>query len=269
MGTDNRPIGILDSGFGGLSIFLAVRSQMPTEPILYFGDSKFAPYGKKDPSFIKERVEKIINFLIGQEAKLIVVACNTATVTGIDYYRQNFPSVPIVGVVPVLKTAGKMTKSNKIAILETTTTARSSYQTNLINKFAANCKVVSVACDDLVVKLENGDLEVAGKALENHLQKGNLKDVDVLVLGCTHFVFLRKFTQNSSWRVLDSGEAVARQVKRIIENNKIAGFGRESIFFTSGDEKAFAKIAGFLIKSEIKNCQRVGITNDSDKIHLS
>src|SRR3989344_838057 len=114
-----KPIGILDSGFGGLSIYQSIRELLPHESTIYVGDHAHIPYSTKTPSLIKRRVGKIIHFLLRKGAKLIVIACNPATVAGIDEYRKEFPGVPIVGVVPVVKTAAEVSGKKSFAVLST------------------------------------------------------------------------------------------------------------------------------------------------------
>ncbi|HEY4694959.1 MAG TPA: glutamate racemase [Candidatus Nanoarchaeia archaeon] len=254
---DNRPIGILDSGFGGLSILASVKEILPKEAIIYFGDSAFAPYGEKEPELIRTRVLKIINFLKKNNVKLVVVACNTATVVGIDYYRSKSPSLPIVGVVPVVKRAASVAKNKRIALLATAKTIASPYQGILIRKFARGFEVKQVAADSLVKELENGQLEQAKKDVVEIVRKEALNSFDTLVLGCTHFVFLKKALTEAfpNLSILDSSEAVARQVKRILENNRALGEGKFEKFFTSGETGKFREGTEKLLERKISQVE--------------
>jgi len=249
-----RPIGVLDSGFGGLSTVEAIQELLPQEGIIYFGDNAFAPYGKRSEELVRERVVKIIDFLLSEKAKLVVIACNTATVVGIDYYRERFPSVPIVGLVPVVKTAAAEAKNGKFVILATSRTVESSYQRQLIERFAGGCEVHQIEADQIVEMIERGDLKAAERLAKNLLKKE--AGGGVLVLGCTHFVFLKEFLMKEGWQVLDSGGAVARQVKRILENNRILGKGQTVKYFTSGEAEKFREIAEKLLKRKITNIEQ-------------
>ena len=129
---NNAPIGIFDSGSGGLSIYQSVAALLPRESVVYLGDHAYLPYGDKSTDFIKKRGVQCIDFLVSQKAKLIVVACNTATVAGIEYFRTVFPDIPIVGVVPVVKTAAAVSETKYFVVLSTPFTAGSTYQKELI-----------------------------------------------------------------------------------------------------------------------------------------
>ncbi len=206
--SDNRPIGILDSGFGGLTVLAAIQGLLPNEAIVYFGDNAFAPYGLRSPEEIRKRVGKIIEFLLSQESKLIVVACNTATVVGIEFFRKKFPKVPIVGLVPVVKTAAEKSKKGDFILLATSQTIESNYQKTLLRNFASHCQVSQIKADSLVELVEEGNIEEAENLVTDLLKERT--GTELLVLGCTHFVFLKDFLTRKGWDVLDSGGAVVR-----------------------------------------------------------
>lgn len=219
-------IGILDSGFGGLSVYQSITALLPNESTVYIGDHAYVPYGTKTRVAIRRRVKKLIRFLLEKQAELIVIACNTATVAGIDQYRRWFPGVPIIGVVPVVKTAAEVSKTKKIIILSTSFTARSIYQKQLIRKFAVGCRVYNLGCPNLVSFVEKAKLRgsLIEKELRTVLNPAVRSGADVIALGCTHYPFLRDQIRGivgQDIALLDSGGAVARHVSRILEQNHI------------------------------------------------
>jgi len=222
---DKRPIGILDSGVGGLTVWKEIVALLPNESTLYLGDSKNAPYGDRTPKDIYLHAKRLIQFLLTKKVKIIVVACNVVTTTCIDRLRNEFKDVPIVGTVPVVKNAAELTKKKKIGILSTNGTAKSLYQKHLIEQFAFGVQSINRGTNKLVPLIEKGIFsgpEILG-ALQKDLQPFLDEKVDVVALGCTHFPFLRKEMQNILGKkilLLDSGPAIARHVKRILANNQ-------------------------------------------------
>lgn len=239
----NTPIGIIDSGVGGLSVASILIKNLPNESIIYFADSKNCPYGKKTTEEIYRLTQKMVNFLIEKNIKLLVVACNTITVTSIDRLRKDYPKLPIVGIVPVLKTASERTKNEKIGIFSTKVTAQSDYQNDLIEKFAKGCHVLNIGSSDLVPLIEKLDFEKIDEVLVNELKSFREAGIDTLALGCSHFPLIkdkiRKFLPGVL--VLDSSEAVARQVKRILEHNRIlsSSMNPSYNFYTTGNLDEF------------------------------
>jgi glutamate racemase len=218
---NNNPIGIIDSGIGGISIWKEITALLAHEPTIYLSDSKNLPYGEKSEDEVYFLAKRLISYLSKQQVKLIVIACNTITVSALDRLRQDFPDMPIVGTVPVIKAAVAITKKNRIGVLSTNRTAESTYQKDLITRFAISCTVVNNGTNVLVPMVESG--EVDEEILRHELQPFIDAQVDVLALGCTHFPFLKQQMQailGERVKVLDSGEAVARQVQRILERNK-------------------------------------------------
>lgn len=247
---NNKPIGILDSGVGGLSILQKITSSLPHESIIYIADSKNCPYGSKSKEEIFKLSKRLIEFLLTKEAKLIVIACNTITVTNIDRLRKEFPQIPLIGIVPVVKTATSISKNKKIGILSTTQTAKSKYQKRLIQQFAKNCEVINIGTDTLVPFIERGDIDsLAFKSiLQKELQPFLESGIDVLALGCSHFPFIKTHIQEivgPKVQILDSSGAVARQIKRVLENNDILSSAKQNQkyeFYTTGNEEQFVKM---------------------------
>jgi len=234
-------IGIFDSGVGGLGIFKEIKRFLPSENILYLADSKNCPYGEKTVEEIKKICKKNTQFLLHNNAKIIVVACNSASVAALNYLRTEFPGVPIVGVVPVVKTAVKLTKNKKIGILATRATVQSEYLKGLVKEFCSGINVYYQASGELVDLIENDiNGEKRREVLNNCLKKFIKNDVDVIALGCTHFPFVKKEIQKivgARTEVLDSSGAVARQVKRVLtQNEELLGSQKnpDYQFYTSG-----------------------------------
>ena|SRR3989338_2334647 len=222
-------LAIYDSGIGGLSIYKAIHKALPGYDILYLADSKFFPYGKRSTAQIKTRADSIVAYLEKQGADIIIIACNTITVTAIDSLRKKHANTPIVGVVPVVKTCAERTRTGNIGILATLKTAHSTYQKNLISKFAGNRRVYNYVCSDLVKAVEY-DENIASVASVMRAAKSIARNnVDVVALGCTHFPLVKKDIQKifgKSVTILDSSDAVARQTARIVKNENIgAGIG--------------------------------------------
>jgi len=255
---DTRPIGIFDSGSGGLSVWKAISTLSPREPTVYIGDHANIPYSTKTTAFIRERGMICLSFLRLLKVKMIVVACNTATVSGIGYFRGKFPGIPIVGVVPVVKTAVNLSKARRFGVLSTERTAKSAYQHHLITTFASDCEVFSVGNTELVRMVEDGrkDSEQVRATLTDILQPLMRKKIDVLVLGCTHFPFLRPVIQEivgPHVLILDSGEAVARHVRHILEKEDILSDAGKPLyrFFTTGDPGKVSRVASALLATPI------------------
>lgn len=239
---NNRPIGILDSGIGGITIWKEVVKELPKESTIYIADSKNVPYGSKTPKEIHRLGRKLVHFLLKRDVKLIVVACNTVTVTSLDKLRKEFPQIPIVGTVPVVKTAAEKTKKGKIGILSTVRTAQSQYQKDLIKKFAKDLEVLNIGTDKLVPLIEKG--ENVDSVLSEILKP--FDSIDVLALGCTHFPLIEdkiKRTLGTRVLVLDSGPAIARQVGRVLVHNELLSNSKSAshYFYTTGDEKLYNK----------------------------
>src|SRR5579871_2075396 len=155
---DRRPVGVFDSGVGGITILREILALAPAERCVYVADSRAAPYGEKPPEFIIERCDRIVDFLLGQGAKIIVVACNTASVVGLAHLRERY-RVPFVGTVPAVKPAAALTRSGTIGVLTTPTTGQSEPLAHLIEEFAEGVTVITEVCPELVPLIERGVLD--------------------------------------------------------------------------------------------------------------
>lgn len=243
------PIGVLDSGIGGLSIWREITRILPQESTIYIGDHAFAPYGNLSEKTIQDRVKQLIRFLLKKNAKIIVVACNTATVAGIDKFRRWFDGIPIIGVVPVIKTAVSMTKTKHVAVLSTPNTASSVYQQSLIMSFAGGCAVENIGVPDLVSHIETGATDVqVERYLRHFLDTINTKGVDVIALGCTHFPFIAHIIRKIMGKqvsIIDSSGAVARHTSRVLDANGLrANNGKPyTIFYTTANPERVSRVA--------------------------
>lgn len=231
-------IGIYDSGVGGLGIFNAIKQVLPTVSILYYGDTYYFPYGDRPGAEIREITLAGLK-KIAQRCALIVLACNTASVNDLDYYRAELP-MPVVGVVPVIKTAAQITQNNHIALLTTAATMTSPYMDKLIQTFAPGKTVKKIACSGLANAIEYDTL--TRDQLRNYVQP--IGEADVVILGCTHYTLIKGLIQNlvgPDVKVIDSNEAVARQTLRVMQKYNLPW--REDqptyIFECSGDRASF------------------------------
>jgi len=263
-----KKIGIFDSGVGGLGIFEEIRKILPNESIIYLADNANCPYGEKKIEEIKKICKQNTEFLIDMGAKIIVVACNSASVTSLNYLRSEFPSIPIVGVVPVVKTAAKITKKKRIGILATKATIQSDYFKGLVKEFCYGIRVSYEQAGELVQIVEelymekNIDIE---KKVKRYINPLLFEGVDVIVLGCTHFPFLKSYISkicNDKVEILDSNGAVARQVKRILENNKyLENTNSKYEFFTTREKGIFKLQLRKLLNIESDNIKLLKWTN--------
>ncbi len=256
----NQPIGILDSGIGGLSIWRQIVKKLPNESTIYLADSKNCPYGSNSSEEIYQLSKKLVTFLVQKKVKLIVLACNTITVSCLDKLRKEFPKTPIIGTVPVIKTASEITKNNKIGVLSTARTARSKYQKKLIKTFSGGARVLNIGTDKLVPIIENGNFKAteAENVLLEELDPFIKSNIDTLVLGCSHFPFLKRQIQKILGKkvlILDSSAAIARQVERVLKNNNELSVYNSSghILLTTGNLDKFNRLSKEILRKRFKN----------------
>ncbi len=215
------PIGVFDSGVGGISVLKHIRAAMPSENLLYVADSKFAPYGNKTPEFIRERADAIARFLIGKGAKALVVACNTATAAAAEYLRGQY-AIPIIAMEPAVKPAAQATKTGVIGVLATSGTLQSAQFAGLLEHYGQQVQVVTQACHGLVECIERGDL-TGGETqalLSRYVQPLLAAHADTIVLGCTHYPFVRPLIEKlvgPEVALVDTGAAVARHLKNRLD----------------------------------------------------
>jgi glutamate racemase len=241
--TSSAPIGIFDSGVGGISVLRAIREQMPEESILYFGDQGHIPYGPRPMQEIRDLSEAITRFLLERGAKIIVVACNTASAAALKYLREAFPDVPFVGMEPAVKPAAERTQTGKVGVLATPATFQGALYASVVERFANSVELFQNTCPGLVQQIEQGNLdgEETRQILEDALLPMLDENIDTVVLGCTHYPFVIPLIQQivgPGVRVIDPAPAVAKQTRRLLETkdmrNKPGSKGSVKLF-TSGN----------------------------------
>ena len=224
----SAPVGVFDSGVGGLSVLRHIQAQLPHEHLLYFADSGFAPYGDKPEDVVVARVLSIADYLATHGVKALVVACNTATVAAVRKLRERYPAMPIVGVEPGLKPAAASTRNGKVGVLATERTLRGSKFLALRDQIheATGADFLLQPCVGLVDQIEFGALDSAETAamLERYIHPLLDQGADTLVLGCTHYPLVRASIERVLARagradvaLIDTGDAVARQLARLLE----------------------------------------------------
>ncbi|MBM3178845.1 MAG: glutamate racemase [Chloroflexi bacterium] len=246
MPTTISPIGVFDSGVGGLSVLRSIREQMPDEDVIYFGDQGHVPYGPRSIEQIRNFSEGITKFLLKHDSKIIVVACNTASAAALKYLRATFPEVSFVGMEPAVKPAAEKTRTDKVGVLATPATFQGALYASVVERFGADVELFQHTCPGLVSQIEAGELDSpkTRAILEEALLPMLGKNIDTVVLGCTHYPFVIPLIQEivgEKVRVIDPAPAVSRQVRRLLEAkdlvNESGKTGRVE-FFTSGDAVA-------------------------------
>jgi glutamate racemase len=253
---NNNPIGLFDSGVGGLSILLELQDLLPLESTIFFADQAFVPYGKKSPEALIQRCKKIIDFFVEKKCKIVVIACNTATVYVIDELRKHF-TIPIIGTVPAVKTLKAVTKTGRTAVLATPGTTKSPYLSQLINEFCSDIHVEKISGGNLEQLIEYGDLKDPKILKEIHHVLAPYFDqkIDSLALGCTHYPFLKKQIQDlwpGSITLVDSGKAIAKQVQaKLSQFNAFSTEKTTEKYFTSASIPSFQRAANALMQKNI------------------
>lgn len=252
------PIGIFDSGVGGLSVLRAVHKLLPYQSILYLADQAHVPYGARTQEEVRNFAEEITNFLLRQGACLVVVACNAASAAALYYLRERFPGVPFVGMEPAVKPAAAATRSGVVGVLATPVTFQGTLYASVIDRFARGITVMEDTCPGLVREIESGRLHgpetraILTRALQPMLARG----ADTIVMGCTHYPFVIPLIQElvgPEVQVIDPAPAVARQTARLLQANNLlvdtppAG---EMTFFTTGPAENLMGILPLLLEEQ-------------------
>jgi len=217
----SAPVGIFDSGLGGLSVLRAVRAILPHERLIYVADSLHAPYGERDDDFIVDRTMAIGEWLVAQGAKALVVACNTATAQSIALVRERLP-IPLVGVEPGVKPAAAASKSRVVGVLATAVTLRSARFQSLLDRYAGDCRFICLPGHGLVQAVERCDTSSPAlmALLESYLAPMLDAGADIFVLGCTHYPFLDRAIRDIAGerlQIVDTSVAIARQLDRLLD----------------------------------------------------
>lgn len=219
MSTDNRPIGVLDSGLGGISVLRELVKLMPGEDFIYYGDSANAPYGTRTPEEVIDLTKKDVEFLLERGAKAIVVACNTATSVAIKELRAAYEEVlPVIGIEPALKPAVKAKEHSKVVVMATPMTLSQTKFNSMMHIYEDDANIIKMPCPGLVEYIESGVLD--GPVLDAYLEKQfapyDKAEIDAVVLGCTHYPLIREVIQKHLLGVFvyDGGFGTAKQTKR-------------------------------------------------------
>lgn len=235
----NQPIGVFDSGVGGLSILKALRAELPHEDFVYVADNAYAPYGEREESFVIERSRSIAHQLFeNDQIKSLVVACNTATALAIHVLRQDYPGLPIIGVEPALKPALSVSKTKRIGVIATRATLNSHKFKALLNSMAGQAYFVCQPCDGLADAIERSDKPKTIALCAFYTGEFNLQEIDTLVLGCTHYPFaIEHFVQllGPAIHLVSNGEPVARQTRRRLNKTSPKTTHGEIVLQSTGD----------------------------------
>ena len=220
---DNRPIGVYDSGFGGLSVWRELYRALPEESLIYLGDGKNCPYGSLSEERIRELAEKAVGELIERGCKMVVVACNTATAAAINHLREKFSFLPIVGLEPAVKPACQLSRSGRVAVLATERSLQSEKLRMAVERYATDVEVIKAVGRGFVEAVEQCEEQneatekMVSEVVEPLIEQG----ADVIVLGCTHYPFLkgvlRRVVGSRDVRIIDSGEAVEKRVESLLD----------------------------------------------------
>ena len=251
MGMQNKinasalPIGVFDSGVGGISVLKHIRDLMPHENLIYVADSRHAPYGNQTPEFIQERSFWLAEFLLRQGVKALVVACNTATAAAVAGLRERYPDLTIIGMEPAVKPAVAATKTGVVGVLATSGTLKSAQFAALLEHYGQGVEVVTQACVGLVECVEKGALTSSStKALlKQYVQPLLDAKADTIVLGCTHYPFVRTLIAELVGKdvvLIDTGAAVAKHLKNRLQENQLLRASDEvgGVSFWSNNERA-------------------------------
>jgi glutamate racemase len=253
------PIGLFDSGAGGLTILTALQQELPDEQYIYFGDTAHWPYGTRSDAELIDLSCAASQFLIDKGAKLIVVACNTASQAALTTLRATF-KVPFIGVVPAVKPAARATKKGRIGVVATNQATKAIYLRQLIDEFAGGIEVFAIGSPELVALVEHGKLDgpIVEETVRCSLQPLLDADVDVIVLGCTHFPALRPIIErvtNHHVQIIDSGAAIARRAHSMLDAEMLIrqthpdGIVNDERLhiWCSGDPAAFSGVASTIL----------------------
>ena len=240
-----RTIGLFDSGVGGLSVLREVRRLLPSEKLVYFADQANVPYGPRPLREVRRFADEVTRFLLAQGAKLVVVACNTASGAALHHLREAFPHVPFVGMEPAVKPAAQLSRTRTVGVIATRGTFQGVLFGRLVDRYAGDVRVITQTCPGLVERIEAGDTEgpKTRKLLETYLGPLLAEGIDTLVLGCTHYPFAIEAIRavvGPGVRLVDPAPAVALQVRRVLAERGLlepADGAGHTEFLTSGSPK--------------------------------
>ncbi len=264
---DNRPIGIFDSGVGGLTVFNEIVREVPAESIIYFGDTLRFPYGPRDLQDVKNLAFRIAKFLMKNDVKIIIVACNTSTAAALEQLQNNFP-VPVVGVIePGARAAAVSTSNGVIGVIATRGTVESGAYEKALKKINGKLEVHQIAAPRLVEYVERNILK--GRELKkdiiSYIEPLNRHGIDVLILGCTHFPLIEpeiKACCLHGTDVISSAVETAKDVRRILSDKNIEADKKNrpgKVFYQTGNSDKFLEIARIFMGNGIKEVRKVNL----------
>ena len=253
-------VGLFDSGVGGLSVALDLMRQAPAQPIIYLADQAHAPYGQRSLAEIRALAEAVTGFLLREGARIIVVACNTASAAALRSLRDSFPEVPFVGMEPAIKPAAEHTRTGHVGVIATEATFQGELFASLIDRFATGITVHTQTCPALVPLVEAGELrsERTRTALQGYLAPLLDAGIDELVLGCTHYPFLRPLIEQvvgAGVEIVDPAPAVARQTVRVLAGRGWLAEGNRAAahrFYTSANPDRFRSALEDLVGLDVE-----------------
>jgi glutamate racemase len=272
----DRPIGVFDSGFGGLTVAAALHRRLPDEALLYFGDTARVPYGSKSPATVRRFAREAASFLLSRDIKLLVIACNTATAHAEEVLRQEL-DIPVVGVIqPGAAAAVAATRNGRIGVVGTAgTIASGAYDLAVRRRLGERGRVYAQPCPLFVPLVEEGwtDHPVAAAITAEYLAPLREVEVDVIVLGCTHYPLLRRVLQSEAGddvTLVDSGEETAAQVEKILEDRSLARGSAGSpthTFFVSDSPHRFRDVGRRFVGDLINGVHHVDIDHYGHHVH--
>lgn len=266
---DNRPIGIFDSGIGGLTVMREVMEQLPYENLIYFGDTARIPYGSRSVQTIKKYSYQCAQFLKSKDVKAIVIACNTASSIALDYLKKHF-DVPVIGVIePGARSAASITKNGHIGVIGTTATINSSAYQEKIMEFKHDAEVIGIPCPLFVPIVEEGweYSNVAELTAEKYLTELIEHDIDALVLGCTHYPILRytiKKVVGPYVKLVNPAFETAKDLKKVLKDLDILNENFDMPkyeYYVSDAPERFRRLGGNFLKKEIDDLSEIAIDN--------
>ena len=274
MPSARAPIGVFDSGVGGLSVLRPLRQQLPAESFVFFADQAHVPYGPRPLDEVRRFSVGITRFLIEQGARLIVVACNTASAAALQHLRQTFPGIRFVGMEPAVKPAAEQTRTRAVGVLATPATFQGALFASVVERFAQGVSVLPQTLPGLVERIEAGDLDgpETRRIVEAGVRPLVAQGVDTLVLACTHYPFVIPLIEDVAGpgvRVIDPSPAIARQAARLLaegDQTAASAAARGTTFVSSGDAAGLARMAKRLI-GETGEARHAGW--DADGVRLT
>ena len=270
MSTDNRPIGVLDSGLGGISVLRELVKLMPGEDFIYYGDSANAPYGTRTPEEVIDLTKKDVEFLLERGAKAIVVACNTATSVAIKELRAAYEEIlPVIGIEPALKPAVKAKEHSKVVVMATPMTLSQTKFNSMMHIYEDDANIIKMPCPGLVEYIESGVLD--GPVLDAYLEKQfapyDKAEIDAVVLGCTHYPLIRstiREVMGEKVRLVNPAYETALELKNLLQKTNMLSTGQQEEefpyrFYVSDLADEFKEFANSILPYDVEMTKKIDI----------